>query len=398
MPTATPVGETRQRVTRLQELLTANGVGLALIRQPADLYYYTGTVADGFLAVPATGSPTLLARRPRGRLAGGEIPWELAFYNDLGEVPNLLHDLSLPRDAPIGLELDVLPATLYLRLHHKIFPGVPLRDISPLIRQQRMVKSAFEIERITGAAAILDEAMASVSGLLCPGLTELELSAALEYRLRLLGHQGLIRVRNFSLEIFFGHVLSGHAGLEAAYTDTPSGGLGFSPAFPQGASLKPLGPGEPVTVDLGSCVNGYVADMTRLFVLGDLPPAAWRAYDLTLELFHYFETRARPGVKPGELYQGVCSLVDQAGLGDIFMGRNQDQVSFLGHGVGLELDEFPFITDRFPFPLEVNMVLAFEPKFFVPEVGLVGLEDTGRITAEGVEWLTRTSRQVVKVP
>jgi Xaa-Pro aminopeptidase len=308
-----------------------------------------------------------------------------------------LDDFSLPRTGPLGLELDILPAALYLRLHKKIFPGTAIRDISPLIRQQRMVKSAYEIDQIRGAAAILDEAYGGVPELLRPGLTELELSAALEYRLRLLGHQGLIRVRNFSLEIFFGHVLSGHSGLEAAYTDTPSGGLGFSPAFPQGPSLKPLAPQEPITVDMGSCVNGYVADMTRLFVLGDLPDAAWRAYHLTLELFHYFETEARPGVQPGDLYRGLCSLAEQAGLGDFFMGRGLERVSFIAHGVGLELDEFPFITARFPFPLEADMVVAFEPKFFLPEVGLVGLEDTGRITPQGVEWLTRRSREVVKV-
>jgi Xaa-Pro aminopeptidase len=150
-------------------------------------------------------------------------------------------------------------------------------------------------------------------------------------------------------------------------------------------------------VDIASCVNGYVADMTRLYVLGDLPAEAWRAYDLTLELFHYFETKARPGVKPGDLYQGLYSLVNQAGLGDFFMGPGPERVSFIAHGVGLELDEFPFITARFPLPLAEDMVLAFEPKFFLPEVGLVGLEDTGRITSQGVEWLTRTPRQVVKV-
>ena len=72
-------------------------------------------------------------------------------------------------------------------------------------------------------------------------------------------------------------------------------------------------------------------------------------------------------------------------------------MKFLGHGVGLELDEFPFLTARFPFPLEADVVMAFEPKFFLPEVGLVGLEDTGRITPEGVEWLTRTPRQVMVV-
>jgi Xaa-Pro dipeptidase len=397
MQETVPKGEASRRIALFQKLLAAKSVGLALIRQPADLYYYTGIVADGFLAVPGKGNPRLLVRRPQDRLAAGEIPWDLTFYNDFGELPALLHDLSAPRTGALGLELDVLPAALYLRLHNKIFPETVIQDISPLIRQQRMVKSAYEIAQIRRAAAILDETFAAVPELLHPGLTELELSAALEYRLRLLGHQGLIRLRNPSLEMFFGHVLSGHAGLELAYTDTPSGGLGFSPAFPQGPSFKPLAPQEPITVDIGSCVNGYVADMTRLYVLGDLPAEAWRAYDLTLELFHYFETEARPGVKPGDLYQGLCSLVDQAGLSDFFMGPGPERVSFIAHGVGLELDEYPFITARFPFPLAKDMVLAFEPKFFLPTVGLVGLEDTGRITSEGVEWLTRTPRQVVKV-
>jgi Xaa-Pro dipeptidase len=390
-------GEISRRIVRFQELLAAQGVGLALIRQPADLYYYTGTVADGFLAVPAEGAATLMVRRPQDRLAAAEIPWDPVFYNDFGELPALLDERSVPRTGPLGLELDVLPTALYLRLQSKIFPGIPIQDISPLIRQQRMVKSAYEIEQIRRAAAILDEAFATLPEVLRPGLTELELSAALEYRLRLLGHQGLIRLRNYSLELFFGHVLSGHAGLELAYTDTPSGGLGFSPAFPQGPSLKPLSPREPITVDIASCFNGYVADMTRLFVIEDLPAEAWRAYDLTLELLHYFETEARPGVNPGDLYQGLCSLVEREGLSDVFMGPGPERVSFVAHGVGLELDEFPFITARFPIPLEEDMVLAFEPKFFLPGVGLVGLEDTGRITAKGVEWLTRTPREVVKV-
>jgi len=392
-----PQKEIALRIARFQELLRGHGIGLALIRQYADLYYYTGTVADGFLAVPVEGAPKFLVRRPQKRLAGEEIPWDLDFYNDFGEIPARLEDLGLSPAGPLGLELDVLTASLYLRFQTKLFPQTPLKDISHLIRRQRMVKSAYEIEQIGRAAAILDESFAAVPELLRPGLTELELSAALEHRLRLLGHQGLIRLRNVNLEMFFGHVLSGHAGLELAYIDTPSGGLGFSPAFPQGPSQKPLAPNEPVTVDLGACVNGYVADMTRLFVLGDLPPMAWRAYDLTLELFQFFETEARPGVKPADLYQELLNLVDRAGFSDFFMGQGAERVSFVAHGVGLELDEYPFITARFSLPLEADMVVAFEPKFFLPDVGLIGLEDTGRLTADGVEWLTRAPRRVIKV-
>ncbi len=397
MQEGVPTEETSLRVDRLQKFLAAKGIGLALIRQVADLYYYTGTVADGFLAVPAEGKPKFLVRRPQNRLAAEIIPWDLAFYSDFGELPALLNDLEFRREGVLGLELDVLPAAIFLRFQNKFFPDTPIQDISPLIRRQRMVKSAYEIEQISRAAAILDEAFAVVPELLRPGLTELELAAELEYRLRLLGHQGLIRLRNFTLEMFFGHVLSGHSGLELAYTDTPSGGLGFSPAFPQGPGLKQLAPHEPISVDIGSCVNGYVADMTRLFALKDLPPEAWRAYDLTLDLFHYFEIEARPGVRPGDLYQKLVDQVDQAGLSDFFMGRGSERVSFIAHGVGLELDEYPLLTARFPFPLEADMVMAFEPKFLIPGVGLVGLEDTGRITPEGVEWLTRAPRQVIRV-
>jgi Xaa-Pro aminopeptidase len=90
-------------------------------------------------------------------------------------------------------------------------------------------------------------------------------------------------------------------------------------------------------------------------------------------------------------------MVELAGFSDFFMGRGSEQVSFVAHGVGLELDEFPFITARFSLPLEADMVVAFEPKFFLPDVGLIGLEDTGRLTADGVEWLTRAPRQVIKV-
>ena len=76
------------------------------------------------------------------------------------------------------------------------------------------------------------------------------------------------------------------------------------------------------------------------------------------------------------------------------MGLGNDRVSFLAHGVGLELDEYPFITARFPYPLEADMVLAFEPKFFLPEIGMIGQEDTGRITPTGVEWLTHSPRGI----
>lgn len=391
-----PQSELTARVPRLQHLLAETGIDLALVRQPTDLFYYTGTVVEGFLAVPVAGAPILLVRRPRGRPGVGEPPWEVVFYRDLKELPGLVRGLA-PEPPTIGLELDVLPAALYVRLKEHLFPGVAIKDLSPLIRRQRMVKSAYELEQIRRAAAMLDAALEAAPSLIKSGVSELELAAAMEYRLRQLEHQGLVRMRRWDMEMFYGHVLSGVSGLAAAYTDTPSGGWGFSPAFPQGPSKKVLAPGEPISIDLAACVNGYVADMTRLYAIQDLPALAWRAYDLIMELFHIFESEVRAGVQPGDLYQRLVDEVAGHGLGEYFMGWGADRVSFIAHGVGLELDELPLLTARSPFPFEADMVLAFEPKLFLPEIGMVGLEDTGRITARGVEWLTRAPRLVTVV-
>ena len=389
-----PTAELTMRVKTLQKALSPAGIGLALIRQPADLFYYAGTLVDGFLAMAPEGQPSLLVRRPHHQDHATPGPWLRVRYRDLKELPQILGQAGLEPRGAVAMELDVIPAAWFRRLQEQVFPGQSIVDLSPLIRSQRMVKSAYELTQFHRAAAILDQVHAQVPALLKPGLSELEVSAALEYRLRLLGHQGLVRVRNWDLEVHYGHVLSGVSGLLAAYTDTPSGGPGFSAAFPQGPSMKKLAPNEPISIDLAACVNGYIVDMTRMYALGSLPSQAWEAWEAVEELYRLYTAAARPGTTPGEIFHLLGDAVRSRGLADFFMGLGNDRVSFLAHGVGLELDEFPFITARFPYPLEADMVLAFEPKFFLPEIGMIGQEDTGRITPAGVEWLTHSPRGI----
>jgi len=389
-----PAAEISSRTAMLQKALAAAGIDLALIRQPADLFYYAGTLVDGFLVVAPAAPPVLLVRRPLHQDQPAPGPWHRVRYREFKELPEILSQSCLTPRETVGLELDVLPAALVRRLQEQVFPGLFIQDLSPLIRQQRMVKSDYELAQLRRAAAILDQAHEQVPELLKPGVSELEVSAAIEYRLRVLGHQGLVRVRNWDLEMFYGHVLSGLTGLQAAYTDTPSGGLGFSVAFPQGPSLKKLAPGEPISIDLAACVNGYVVDMTRMYALGSLPDRVWEAWDAVEELYRLFAAAATPGASPGDIFRLLWDAVRQRGLGDFFMGLGRDRVSFLAHGVGLELDEYPFITARFPLPLAADMVLAFEPKFFLPDIGMIGQEDTGRLTSAGVEWLTQSPRGI----
>ncbi len=389
-----PAAEITARVAALQAGLAREGLALALIRQTADLYYYTGTLADGWLAVSPGVEPLLLVRRPQYRLQEAAPPWPLAFYGDLKELPLLLAQSGFAAAGPLGLELDVMPVAFFQRFQ-KLFPQRTSKDVSPVIRRQRMLKSAYEIEQLRRAAKNLDQALTDAPRLLQPGVSEMEVAANLEYRLRLLGHQGLVRIRTWNLELFYGHVLSGVSGVQAAYTDTPSGGPGFSPAFPQGAGNKKLAPGEPISIDLFGCFNGYVVDQTRMYALESMPPRAWDAFRVIEELYRLFTELARPGVMAGDIYQRLWQEVRERGYEDYFMGRGPDRVSFLGHGLGLEADEFPLLTARFPYPLAPDMVLAFEPKIFLPEIGMIGLEDTGRITPEGVEWLTITPREVM---
>jgi len=393
-----PPDEILGRQRQLQQLLPEAGLELALIRQAADLYYYSGIIVDGFLALGPVGEAVLFIRRPRHRYEDQELPFPVAFYRDLRDLPAMLSQLGLGPRGPIGLELDVMPAALYRRLREQLFPQHPCQDLSPLIRRQRMVKSHYEITQIQKAAQILDDVLEGAAALITPGLSELELAAALEYRLRLAGHQGLVRTRTWNLEMFFGHILSGPTGTQAAYVDTPSGGSGFSHGFPQGAGTRRFAAGEPISVDLAACVNGYIADATRLYVIGDLPEAAWRAVDLGERLFQLFSREARPGVIPADLYQLLLAQVEADGFLDHFMGLGSDRVAFVGHGVGLELDELPIIGPRFTWPLAADMVVAFEPKFFLPEVGMIGFEDTGRITSQGVAWLTQPRRHVHRLP
>jgi Xaa-Pro dipeptidase len=391
MAEATPPAEFAFRAAAFRAALAGAGVSLALVRQAADLFYYAGVPVDGFLAVAPEADPVLLVRRPQRREP--ESPWRTIFFKDLRELPAALSRAGLEPRGLVGLELDVMPVAFYNRLQG-LFAGQDFQDVSSLIRRQRMVKSPYEIEQLRRAAAVVDQLHCEVPELLRPGLSELEFSGVLEYRLRALGHQGLVRVRTWDLEVFYGHVLSGLSGLEAAYSDTPSGGPGLSPAFPQGPSLKKLAPGEPISIDLAACVNGYIADMTRMYALQSLPERAWEAWETVTQIYAVFESEVRAGVMPGQIYHRIWELVRERGWQDFFMGLEPDRVSFLGHGVGLELDEFPLITAKFPYPLAENMVLAFEPKLFLPAIGMVGLEDTGRVTATGIDWLTHTPRKI----
>jgi Xaa-Pro aminopeptidase len=170
--------------------------------------------------------------------------------------------------------------------------------------------------------------------------------------------------------------------------DGPVTGKGLSAAAPYGPSADVIGERSPIVIDYGAIFDGYIVDMTRIFAFGELDADLKRAFDVSRDILGWITDRLRPGSICEELYAGAVRVAEAAGLGEQFMGYPGEQAKFVGHGVGLELDELPVLAQRFRMPLAAGHVIAVEPKFALPGKGVVGIENTYAVTETGCEKIT----------
>lgn len=388
----------------LQRELSRSGIDLALFLQNADLYYLTGTAMDATLAVPAapggespgTGpAPLLFVRRGVGR-AREESPWPVIPFRSFREIPAAMGERGLRSPKVLGLELDVLPYATALRIAG-YFPGVTLADATPVLRRLRALKSPYEVECIRRAAQMQAGLPEQIRRWLRPGVTELEFSAELERFLRRQGHQGIARMRGLNNEVFVGAVAAGVNALRTSKMDSPCGGPGLGPATPSGAGRHAIQPGEPVLVDLVGTCEGYMSDQTRMAVLGPPPAEVARAHEAMLRVQEVILSHLRPGVAWEVPYQAAMEEAARLGYTETFLGTEGERVKFVGHGIGLELDEYPFLAPGFVEPLEAGMVIAIEPKVSLPGVGVIGIENTFFLGPEGPERLTLPSDELIVI-
>lgn len=382
-----PLTELQGRVQRLQDRLQHISLDGALIMQNMDLFYYAGSMQQGFFFVPAAGEPLYLVRRNFER-ARQESLWEnICPLGGLSELSRVLANHGFSGLEKIGLQLDVIPVNNFQRLTDA-WPGVVPADISPQLREIRMLKSAYEIDCFRRAGELALAVNRQIPALLQVGKAEIHLSAEIENLYRRAGHQGLLRMRAFNAEMYFGHVYSGQNGTLHTFLDSCTGGSGVTAACPQGAGWKKINPHEPIGVDYGAIYDGYILDHTRVFSIGELPADLQRAYAVAVEIQNLLIGCARPGASCAELYSIAVELAGQRGLADYFMGCGPEKVKFAGHGLGLEIDELPVIGLGSPHLLQEGMVFALEPKFIFPGRGMVGLENVWYITAQGAEKLS----------
>ncbi|KJS02915.1 MAG: peptidase M24 [Desulfobulbaceae bacterium BRH_c16a] len=383
-----PANELAARIDKLQQAMLAQGMDGALIVQKTDLFYFSGTSQQGWLYVPAAGKPVLMIFKEYERALQESTLDEIVSLAGYKKIPEILAGYGYPQPSVLGMELDVLPVNLYFQ-YLKIFDTSRIVDISNDIRLIRAVKSDFEIGKMRAAAALSDKVAARVPELLVAGKTEVALAGELEGYARSLGHQGIVRMRLWGSELFYGHLLSGDAAAVPSYLASPTGGTGVSGVVGQGAGFKKIAANEPVLVDYVFALDGYLSDHARIFSIGPVSDKLQAAHEAMLAIQEQIKETARPGVATGEIYDLMVELAEKQGYSENFMGVGDRRIRFTGHGVGLELDEYPFLAKGQQLKLEAGMTIALEPKTIFPGKGVVGIENTHLVTDRGLEPLTR---------
>jgi Xaa-Pro dipeptidase len=391
-----PAEEIEQRLRRFAAALSEDGLDAAVVVQSTDLAYLTGTNQQAHLIVPASGEPRLGVRRTLARARAESPLTTIEPMASLSGLPDALAAAGVGPGATVGFELDVLPAGRYLGYLRRL-EGYRVADCSPAIRRVRAVKSAWELDRMRQAGEQVRIAADAIPGLLKEGVAESQVQLEVERVLRLAGHQGQLRFRGFNQEMHYGQVLGGASGAVPGYSDSPLCGPGPNAVLGKGPDHAVLRRGDPVIVDLVGGHEGYLADQTRTFSVGPLDDGLRDAYEAAVRILRSTEERIAPGTAPSRLFEHAERLAGEAGLGEHFMGAGPDRVRFLGHGVGMEIDELPVLAPGFDDPLQPGNVIAVEPKFVFPGRGAVGIENMYAVTESGWENLTTANEELIEV-
>ena len=373
--------ELNLRIEKIRKEMNSAAIDALLIGATPNAFYLTGGIYNGFAYIPAEGEPRFFFIPP----CESKSPLTKSVRKPELIAPMLIEEgYEMPKR--LGLELDDLTYSEVERLK-KCFPGSETANGSAVMRKARMIKTEAEIKAMEEDGRKQAAVYSRIRHCYQEDMTDIEFQIEIERLLRREGCLGFLRAAGRRMEINMGSLLAGdNADVPSPY-DFSMGGAGADPSLPGGASGAIMKPGMTVMVDMNGGFNGYQTDMTRTWSIGTPSDLSLRSHECSLAILHDLEKFARPGMEAGELYRRAVALADDAGLSEYFMGHRH-KVAFIGHGVGIELNEGPVLMDRSRQPLEENMTLAIEPKFVIPGVGATGIENTYVVTAGGLRNIT----------
>jgi Xaa-Pro aminopeptidase len=394
-----PYHETVTRLQKVQLALAKRQADACLITSAVNQYYLAGVIFDGYLYILPEGDPLFFVKRPVNFLdeqANGENQNKWAEQAKPGrqgkpvneerpprwgkpirkpeQIPALLHELGLPQPKRVLIEADQMSFSAATRLQAAL--GMPeIGNISGEMRRIRMIKSEYELEQMRTSAHVHTKVYETIPSLYRKGMTDLELQVEIERQMRLHGSVGIFRSFGENMDIFMGSMLTGDNAQAPSPYDYALGGTGISPLLPIGANGTVLEPGTTLMVDMAGNYGPYMDDMSRTFVIEQAPDLAYRAHQVSMEIHRAIVENGQVGTPCSDLYHLAEEMVKENGLSPYFMGTIQ-QAKFIGHGVGLEINEPPVLSPRSRDLLEAGMAIALEPKFVLPGIGAVGIENT----------------------
>jgi len=387
--TRVPVTELNDRMQRFRACMDAENPNweLGAIFGRINQYYFTGTMQDGVLLIPRSSPSVFCVRRSYERACTESLFPDLRLMKGFRDAAPLVPAAH----HAVHVDTEMVPAALLGRFR-KYFPCQEVGSLDRQVARVRAVKSPYELALLERAGAIHRQILEEgVAPLLREGISEADFACDLFSLMVRRGHQGVVRFGLFNVDIAVGQMGFGASSIYPTSFDGPGGCLGIGPAAPVlGSRDRRLRKGDLVFVDIGCAVEGYHTDKTMVYMFGrPLPDEAIAAHRRCVEIQRRLAALVKPGAVPAEIYAAVMAGLDPAFLQN-FMGFGDRRAGFLGHGVGLQIDEMPVLAEGFDEPLVAGMVIALEPKKGIPGVGMVGIEDTFVVTPEGGRSLTGT--------
>lgn len=373
------------RIKRLQVLMQEQGVDALLASSNTALLYLFGQIYSGIAYIPKEGDAQYFVRRPQIYECHSSVIY-------IRKIEDIVASIAAKDISTLALELDELPYNEIVR-QNNIFPNAKIANATTLLRHVRMIKTPYEIDAIRNGIQKHMEVYKGVKNLYRTGMTDLDLQIEIEYLMRKTGSSGIFRCFGSTMEIHMGSLLAGDNALSPSPYDFALGGAG-SPVLPLGASGLPIKQGTSIMVDMAGNYGTYLTDISRTYSVGALTDEAYKLHSLSLRMHREIMQTASVGDSCGDIHLRCLQLAAEEDARKFFMGVGQ-QAQFVGHGVGLQINELPVLTQRSKERLQENMVIAFEPKFVLPGVGAVGIENTYLISNQGVENLSPIEEDII---